>query len=188
MTDRSTARRLVLALLGAAFVVALTVGRWLPGSANPLTTRVGASLMSLTDGGPAGRAADSAWREQIAVVDTLLERGDVSAAARASHDAYRAALGSQRGDAMLAVGEAFVRSGDRTGTGEAAKAHARQAYLVAFTRARRDGAAEAMRRVEAAFAALGDLEVAAQCRQAAARLAARQRAVVSDARREVPTS
>jgi hypothetical protein len=80
-------------------------------------------------------SGDVPWRTHVRVVDEALGRGDVSAATRHWQDAYAVALASRRWDAMLEVGDAFVRIGRASGTPSAAKPNARQAYLVALTRA-----------------------------------------------------
>ena len=104
---------------------------------------------------------ESTWRTHVRVVDEALARGDTSAAIRLWQDAYGAALGSRRWDAMLEVGDAFVRIGHATGAPNGAKPNARQAYLVALTRARAQRSPDGVMLVADAFARLGDHEVAA---------------------------
>jgi hypothetical protein len=117
------------------------------------------SVAVLAGGAPA--AAD-AWRPRLQAMDAALARRDAGAAARAWHDAYAAALASRRWEAMLEVGDAAPRAG-ATGGGEEARARARQAYLLAFTRARQEGAVDGVLRAAQAFADLGDRDAATQC-------------------------
>src|SRR5438445_11856052 len=70
-------------------------------------------------------------------------------------DAYRAALGSRRWDAMVEVGDAALRIGEATGDREVAAARARRCYLEALFRARDQRSVDGVPRVAEAFAALG---------------------------------
>jgi hypothetical protein len=106
---------------------------------------------------------DALWKEHVATVDQALARHDISAAVRAWHDAYGAALASRGWEGMIAVGDAFLRIGTEAGTVSGSRSNARLAYLNALIRAHRDGSSEGMRRTAEAFAALGDHAVAAQC-------------------------
>jgi hypothetical protein len=120
---------------------------------------------------------DPLWRAHIETIDQALARHDVSAAVGAWHDAYGAALASGGWEGMLAVGDAFLRIGTEAGTVSGSRSNARQAYLNALARARRDGSIEGMRRTAAAFAALGDHAVATLCLRAADKLAANRKGV-----------
>ena len=150
-----------------------------PPSMGSVTTLRGATaafhgaLTRLEGTLPAGRAHDDAWRAHVAQVDAALGRGDVSAAVQRWHDAYGAALASREWEAMVAVGDAFRRVGVVASSREGAKANARQAYLLALIRARRDGSVDGMLSAARGFAELGDREVTEQCLRIAARLAAR---------------
>jgi hypothetical protein len=113
---------------------------------------------------PADRARfDALWRAHLQAADRALAEHDVSAAVRAWHDAYGAALASRGWEGMLAAGDAFLRIGAASGTPSASRPKARQAYLTALVRARHDASAEGVRQTAGAFAALGDRAVAAQC-------------------------
>jgi hypothetical protein len=118
---------------------------------------------------------DTLWKAHVGALDRALGRHDVSAAVGAGHDAYGAALASRGWEGMVAVGDAFRRIGAEAGTVNGASGNARQAYLTALIRARRDGSIDGMRRTAAAFAALGDHAVAAQCLRVADELAAANR-------------
>lgn len=116
---------------------------------------------------------DTAWDAHVGVVDRALADGDVPGAVAAWHDAYGAALASRRWEALVEVGDAFVRIGNAAASISGSRANARQAYFAALVRAERDGSADGVRRVARAFEALGDHAVAAQCARIARRLAER---------------
>ena len=116
---------------------------------------------------------DTAWEAHLTVVDRALAGADVSTAVRAWHDAYGAALASDRWEALVEVGDAFLRIGDGAASPVAGRINARQAYLAALMRAQRHGSADGVRRVARAFEALGDHAVAAQCARIASRLTER---------------
>jgi hypothetical protein len=78
---------------------------------------------------------------------------------------------------MIAVGDAFLRIGAETGTPNGSRPTARQAYLNALIRAHRDQSSAGMRRTAAAFAALGDHAVAAQCLRVADELASNRKGI-----------
>jgi hypothetical protein len=110
----------------------------------------------------------SALSERLAAMDEALARGDVSRAISDWRDAYGLALGSWRWEAMILVGDAALRidalASRPPGPRVAFRAEARQAYLNALFGARRVGSREGVLRVAEAFAALGDLEMAARAR------------------------
>lgn len=108
------------------------------------------------------RSDDTNWIAQLQRMDEALARGDVSAAARARHDAYSAALRSRRWDGMAAVGDASVRLAQLPGERAAMLSEARRAYLSALFRARHQRSLDGVLRVAEAFAALGDREAARQ--------------------------
>jgi hypothetical protein len=129
------------------------------------------SLVPSEEASPA--APHLTWEDHGRVVDDALARGDVSAAVRAWHDLYGAALASRRWDAPLAAGDTFVRVGAATGVIEAAKPNARRAYLGALVRAQQQQQSiDGVQRVAEAFRALGDGEAAAFCERIAEALAA----------------
>jgi hypothetical protein len=121
---------------------------------------------------PAGRpGAAGLWEAHVQWVHQLLDRGDVSGAVRAWHDAYGAALDGPGWEGMLAVGDAFLRIGDVAHSTRGAQANAYQAYLVALVRAERAGSVDGMLQTATAFAGLDDHAVVAQCIRIARRLA-----------------
>jgi hypothetical protein len=121
---------------------------------------------------PGGRmAADSRWRAHLDIVDKELEQGHIDGAVRAWHDAYSAALYSRSWESMIAVGDAFMAIGHASGSTHGARMNAREAYMAALIRARRDRSLDGALRAEAAFRKIGDHAIAEQCLRVAARLA-----------------
>jgi hypothetical protein len=114
--------------------------------------------------------SESRWAADVREVDEALANGDSSTALRAWHSACLEALGSQRWEPMLDVGDAALRIGQATGFTGAFTAKARQAYHVGLYRAHKEGAAAGVRRVGAAFAAMGDRAAVEQCANIAQRL------------------
>jgi hypothetical protein len=115
---------------------------------------------------------DRLWTAHLAALDQALARHDVSRAVLAWEDAYGAALASRGWEGMIAVGDAFLRVGAEAGSLRGSGPNARQAYLNALVRARRDRSTGGMRRTAEAFAALGDRAVAERCFRVADELAA----------------
>jgi hypothetical protein len=105
---------------------------------------------------------------RLAAIDDAIGRRDVSRAVMEWRDAYSVALRSRQWDAMTAVGDAAVRidgiarEPSRYPTGF--RAQARQAYLSALVDARAAHSREGIEHVAAAFAALGDADMAARVR------------------------
>ena len=122
---------------------------------------------------PGGRARDNGlWRAYLDLVEKELARGHVDVAVRVWHDAYGAALASGSWESMIAVGDAFVAIGRASGTPGGARMNAREAYLTALIRARRDRSVDGALRSAEAFRALDDRAVGEQCLHIAAQLAA----------------
>ena len=122
---------------------------------------------------PAGRGRDDGlWRAYIDLVGKELEQGRVDVAVRVWQDAYGAAVESGRWEGMLAVGDAFLAIGRAAGTPRGARMNAREAYMAALIRARRDRSVDGTLRVAGAFQRLDDRAVVAQCLHIAADLAA----------------
>lgn len=130
-------------------------------------------LEQLESAMPTGRTRDDGvWRAHLAVVERELARGHVDAAVRAWHDAYGAALASRSWESMIAVGDAFRAIGRASGSVRGARMNAREAYLSALIRARREGSVDGAIRSAEAFRALDDRVVGEQCLRIAERLAA----------------
>jgi hypothetical protein len=121
---------------------------------------------------PAGRIRDDGlWRAYLDIVEKELEHGHVDVAVRAWHDAYGAALASRNWESMIAVGDAFMVIGRASGTPGGARMNAREAYLTALIRARRDLSVDGAIRSAEAFRELDDRAVVEQCLHIAAQLA-----------------
>lgn len=122
---------------------------------------------------PAGRARDDdLWRAYLGVVQQELQHGHLDAAVRAWQDAYGAALESRRWDSIIAVGDAFVALGRASGSPRGARMNAREAYVTALIRARRDRSVDGALSAAEALRALDDRALAEQCLHIAAGLAA----------------
>jgi len=122
---------------------------------------------------PAGRIRDNGlWRAYLDLVEKELALGHVDVAVRVWHDAYGAALASGSWESMIAVGDAFVAIGRASGTPRGARMNAREAYLTALIRARRDRSVDGVLRSAEAFRLLDDRAVGEQCLHIAALLAA----------------
>jgi len=121
---------------------------------------------------PAGRVRDDGlWKTHLHVVETELASGHVDVAVRAWHDAYGAALESRGWESMIAVGDAFMKIGHAAGTPNGARMNAREAYLTALIRARRNRSVDGALRSGEAFAGLGDRAIVEQSLYIAAQLA-----------------
>src|SRR2546426_7270465 len=122
---------------------------------------------------PGGRTPDDGlWRAYLDLVAKELEHGHVDVAVRVWQDAYGAALASGSWESMIAVGDAFVAIGRASGTPGGARMNAREAYLTALIRARRDRSVDGALRSAEAFRALDDRAVGEQCLHIAGQLAA----------------
>jgi hypothetical protein len=121
---------------------------------------------------PVGRRTDDRWRAHLTTVENELARGHVDVAVRAWHDAYNAAVASRSWESMIAVGDAFMAIGRASGVTRGARMNAREAYLTALIRARRDRSLDGVLRTAQAFRELDDHAVAERCLRIAAQLAA----------------
>jgi hypothetical protein len=134
---------------------------------------VHAELERLESVVPAGRDWDDGlWRAHLDVLEKELERGHIDVAVRVWHDAYGAALESRSWKSMIAVGDAFITIGRASGSVRGARMNAREAYLIALIRARRDHSVDGALRSAEAFRQLDDHAVVEQCLHIAAQLAA----------------
>jgi hypothetical protein len=121
-------------------------------------------------GTPAGNR-DTPWTAALDRVDAALARQDVGAAEWAWHEAYAGALRSWRWDALVEVGDAYLRIGAVAKGPKAAAAKARELYFAALFRARRQEALDGVTRVCEAFVVLRDAESVERCLQVSERLA-----------------
>ena len=121
---------------------------------------------------PPWQAAEDSWRAHLDIVEKELEQGRVDAAVRVWHDAYGAAAQSRSWQSMIAVGDAFMAIGRASGSVRGARLNAREAYLTALIRARRDRSVDGALRSVQAFRELDEPSIAEQCLRIAAQLAA----------------
>jgi hypothetical protein len=112
------------------------------------------------------------WRPHLARVDQALAGGNVSAALAAWREAHAAALASLRWEAMLEVGDGYLRIGDLVDFRRAFVDATRASYLIALFRARQQRSLDGVLRIAQAFATLGDGERLAQAQAIEARLRA----------------
>ena len=141
---------LAVALL-ALMILALAIVEVLVASAPPVVT-------------PSG------WATPLGRADDALRDGDVAQALAWWHEARVAALRSGQWEGLIEVGDASRRLAILGGVRREGEARARQAYLTALLRARRDHSVDGVLRAAGAFGELGDHEVTAQ----AIRIAERQ--------------
>lgn len=150
----------VVALSIAGFVV--VAGLALGGLAG------GAGTGAYSAPRPRVEIRERALPARLASVDEALARREMSRAVFEWRDAYGVALRSRHWESMVAVGDAAVRidaaASRPAGHPSAFQAEARQAYLRALFDARAAGSPDGIQRVAAAFAALGDAEMAAMVR------------------------
>lgn len=115
---------------------------------------------------------DSPWISHISAMHDALARHDPSGAVHQWQQAYLAALGSRRWDAMVAVGDASVVMAKESNGQARFVGKAREAYLTALFRSRHEQSLEGVLRVTKAFTDLGDDQVVQQCLRIAHQLAA----------------
>ena len=125
--------------------------------------------------------APSGWNAPLERADDALRDGDVAQALAWWQEARREALRSGTWEGMIEIGDASRRlaAGDRVR--REGDARARQAYMTALVRARRDHSVDGVLRAAVAFGELGDREVVAH----ALRIAEHQAAQDPRAREQV---
>jgi hypothetical protein len=106
----------------------------------------------------------------LAEVEHALVEQDLLRAAHAWNRAYAAAVGSQRWEPMVSVGDAALRLDRAAGASAGYRAAARQVYLSALVRVRILRARDGLRRIADPFARMGDLEMARRVRRVTAHL------------------
>jgi hypothetical protein len=127
-------------------------------------------------------AEPAPWTTPLERVDGALARKQYSAAVRAWQEAHAAALAAPGWEGLVAAGQAYRRIGEATGFRKSADAKARDLYMTALTRARREPSVPGVLRVAEAFHSLGDRDVALQCARIAERLALRDPEAQADVR------
>ena len=110
------------------------------------------------------------WIQQVTLVDEAIEQSDLRLAMYEWREAYGAAVGSRRWEAMAEVGERTLRISELAGDSQEFRAQARKAYRNALFRARAQRSVEGVQRMADAFERLGHAEVAAEARRMAAEL------------------
>jgi hypothetical protein len=105
--------------------------------------------------------APQVWTAALDQADAALARGDAAAAMSAWREAQAAALRSGHWEGMIAVGDASRRLADAGGDRGDGLGRARQAYLTALFRARRERSLDGLLRAAIAFGELGDRDVLA---------------------------
>jgi len=101
----------------------------------------------------------ASWTTPLERADEALRDGDVRQALAWWREARSVALRSQQWEGLVEVGDASRRLGARAGFRRDGEAQAREVYMTALTRARRQHSLDGMLRVAVAFGELGDHEV-----------------------------
>ena len=114
----------------------------------------------------------SSWSIPLERSEEALRDGDVSQALAWWQEARQEALRSNRWEGLIEVGDASRRLGIRSGFRRDGEAQARQAYMTALLRARRDHSVDGLLRAADAFGELGDKDVVAHALRIAERQAA----------------
>ena len=99
------------------------------------------------------------WTTPLERADEALRDGDVRQALAWWREARSVALRSQQWEGLVEVGDASRRLGARAGFRRDGDAQARDAYMTALERARRQHSLDGVLRVAAAFGELGEREV-----------------------------
>jgi hypothetical protein len=110
------------------------------------------------------------WTQHIDAVDAALAARNLTAAAAASEEAYRAAMASRRWEGLVEAADAHLRVARAAGAPLAGVPRARELYLAALFRARDAGSLDGVLRVALAFDRLGDREVAGHAMRIAQRM------------------
>jgi len=115
------------------------------------------------------------WQARLLRVEQAIAVNDVDGAALLWRDAHAAALRSRHWEGMVAVADTYRALGAQADFLAASLAKARQTYLRALLRARREGSLAGVLIVADRFAELGDREVVERCMRVARRVAAQSR-------------
>ena len=120
------------------------------------------------------------WQARLLRVEQAIAVNDVDGAALLWRDAHAAALRSRHWEGMVAVADTYRALGAQADFLAASLAKARQTYLRALLRARREGSLAGVLIVADRFAELGDREVVERCIRVARRVAAHSRDPYAD--------
>lgn len=155
------ARTAVLPLLGIAVILGV------------ITSGRGAPPPVVLETVPADKPTTPAWQTSLGTMDRALAGRDIPAAESAWRDAYGHAIRSRRWPALLAVGDASLRIGDRSMRREPYEGLAREAWLRALFQARDQHSLDGVLEVTEAFGRLGDTGVVRQALRIADSMAGR---------------
>jgi hypothetical protein len=133
----------------------------------------GLAAMERLAAGTQHAVAPQAWTFALEQAEVAMAQGDVDGARSAWRDAHAVALRSGQWEGMIAVGDASRRLGVGGDAQREGVARARQAYLTALLRARRERSVEGSLRAAVAFGELGDRHVLAQALRIAEQQAGR---------------
>ena len=115
------------------------------------------------------------WQARLLKVEQAIAVNDVDGAELLWRDAHAAALQSRHWEGMVAVADTYRALGAQADFLAASLAKARQTYLRALLRARREGSLAGVLIVADRFAELGDREAIERCMRVARRVAAQSR-------------
>jgi hypothetical protein len=102
---------------------------------------------------------ETPWLAPLEIMDQAIERGDLTSAETARHEAYRAAIASRRWEGFLAAGDAILRVGEAAQNRRSAEPEARRLYLSALFHARDQRSLDGVLLATEAFGRLGDRDV-----------------------------
>ena len=102
---------------------------------------------------------ETPWLAPLEIMDQAIERGDLTSAETARHEAYRAAIASRKWEGFLAAGDAILRVGEATQNRGTAEPEARRLYLSALFHARDQRSLDGVLLATEAFGRLGDRNV-----------------------------
>ena len=122
----------------------------------------GLAVMEMLAAEAPSAVAPHAWTAPLDQAEAALGRGDAAAAMSAWREAQAAALRSGHWEGMIAVGDAARWLAEPGRDRADGLARARQAYLTALFRARREHSLDGLLSAAIAFGELGDRDVLAQ--------------------------
>jgi hypothetical protein len=114
------------------------------------------------------------WAQRLTLVDEAVASNNVSRAIYEWREAYGAAMGSRRSEALASVGDAALRIDALAGSRGVFRAEARDAYQGSMLLAHAQRDVRTMTRAADSLAQLGDTRAAERARQMAQGLARRE--------------
>jgi hypothetical protein len=115
------------------------------------------------------------WQARLLKVEQAMAVNDVAGAELLWRNAHAAALNSRHWEGMVAVADTYRALGTQADFLAASIAKARQTYLRALVRARREGSLAGVLIVADRFVGLGEREVVERCMRVARKVAAQSR-------------